>query len=245
VFNDYLLLLMLGHILGDFYAQTTAMAENKKHSLRWVMVHSLAYFAAMSAACVPVMSAGILGLAVMAGLLHGAIDTCKYLLLKGRPGRDGLVFVVDQCAHIISLLALTYIWSCGQIPLRMWIPVSGFFAAAGISKRLVCRWVLGLLLIHKPANIMIQIVMKDYKPASNTTAGRADNRAGRMIGSLERFIMLLLMSCGQYAAIGLVLTAKSIARYDRISKDEQFAEYYLLGTLMSTAVVISCALLLF
>lgn len=52
--------------------------------------------------------------------------------------------------------------------------------------------------------------------------------------------MLMFLSLGQYSAIGLVLTAKSIARYDRIAKDKDFAEYYLLGTLMSTLIVIVC-----
>ena len=42
----------------------------------------------------------------------------------------------------------------------------------------------------------------------------------------------------QYSAIGLVLTAKSIARYDKIAKEPDFAEYYLLGTLLSTVAVI-------
>ena len=36
----------------------------------------------------------------------------------------------------------------------------------------------------------------------------------------------------------LMLTAKSIARYDRIAKDKDFAEYYLLGTLLSTIAVV-------
>lgn len=45
------------------------------------------------------------------------------------------------------------------------------------------------------------------------------------------------MGVGQYAAIGFVLAAKSVARYDRISKDQVFAEYYLLGTLLSTLLV--------
>ena len=36
----------------------------------------------------------------------------------------------------------------------------------------------------------------------------------------------------------LELTAKSIARYDRIAKDKDFAEYYLLGTLLSTIAVV-------
>ena len=44
-------------------------------------------------------------------------------------------------------------------------------------------------------------------------------------------------------AVGLVLTAKSIARYDRISKDKDFAEYYLMGTLLSTICAVIAALL--
>ena len=57
--------------------------------------------------------------------------------------------------------------------------------------------------------------------------------------------MLILIYMNQYSAIGLVLTAKSLARYDRISKDEKFAEYYLLGTLISAGIVIGCAALIF
>ncbi len=61
-----------------------------------------------------------------------------------------------------------------------------------------------------------------------------------ILGNIERFIMILFLGYNQYSAIGLVLTAKSIARYDKISKEEDFAEYYLLGTLMSTACVVLC-----
>lgn len=55
--------------------------------------------------------------------------------------------------------------------------------------------------------------------------------------------MMLLLGIGQYTAIALVLTAKSIARYDML-KDKQFAEYYLLGTLLSTLIVLSAFLVL-
>lgn len=65
-----------------------------------------------------------------------------------------------------------------------------------------------------------------------------DNNAGRFIGTIERIIMLIFLSIGQYSAIGLVLTAKSIARYDKIAKEPEFAEYYLLGTLLSTLAVV-------
>lgn len=73
---------------------------------------------------------------------------------------------------------------------------------------------------------------------------KADNKTGRQIDTIERMIMLFFMSGNQYAAIGFVLTAKSIARYDKITKNEKFAEYYLLGTLLSTLCVITCRMLI-
>ena len=50
--------------------------------------------------------------------------------------------------------------------------------------------------------------------------------------------MAIFLIWGQFAAIGLVFTAKSIARFDRISKDQGFAEYYLIGSLFSIISVL-------
>ncbi|MPN60962.1 hypothetical protein SDC9_208695 [bioreactor metagenome] len=79
-------------------------------------------------------------------------------------------------------------------------------------------------------------MLLNYKP--DLTNDDTSNNAGAFIGSLERLIIVLLLSVNQYSAIGLVLTAKSVARYDKISKDQIFSEYYLLGTLLSTLYVI-------
>jgi hypothetical protein len=93
------------------------------------------------------------------------------------------------------------------------------------------------LTVSKPANIIIKELVSKYKPKENAT--KDPNRTGAFIGTLERIIILLLLSVGEYSAIGLVLTAKSIARYNKISEDKQFAEYYLLGTLLSTLYAIA------
>ena len=66
-----------------------------------------------------------------------------------------------------------------------------------------------------------------------------------MRASAWRFLFPDAENGGQYSAVGLVLTAKSIARYDRISKDQSFAEYYLLGTLLSTICSAAVTLLFF
>lgn len=104
---------------------------------------------------------------------------------------------------------------------------------------------MAILFLHIPSNIFIQNFLEDYKPGrSNEGIIEVDNKAGRRIGTVERLIMLVFLSQDQYAAMGFVLTAKSIARYDKITKDEKFAEYYLLGTLISMLCVIVCGILI-
>ncbi|AJA49127.1 hypothetical protein CPAST_c30610 [Clostridium pasteurianum DSM 525 = ATCC 6013] len=123
-------------------------------------------------------------------------------------------------------------------PISLYSTFSKFFNIVGISKMTMVSWIFALLIIHKPSNIAISKLLAKYKPEINEDEKIKDNNAGRFIGTVERIIILIFISIGQYSAIGLVLTAKSIARYDRISKEKDFAEYYLLGTLISTFIVI-------
>ena len=67
--------------------------------------------------------------------------------------------------------------------------------------------------------------------------------AGRKIGILERWMILGLVWAGQWGAVGLVLTAKSIARFKKMDQ-QAFAEVYLVGTMTSVLVaMVSGALL--
>jgi hypothetical protein len=67
-------------------------------------------------------------------------------------------------------------------------------------------------------------------------------KVGATIGVLERVIVCSLVLVGEYAAIGLVVAAKTIARFKQL-EDRQFAEYYLLGTLASVSVAILTGML--
>lgn len=40
---------IIGHLLGDFYIQTNRMAEKKKTSIRYVLLHCLLYMMVMFA----------------------------------------------------------------------------------------------------------------------------------------------------------------------------------------------------
>ena len=56
-------------------------------------------------------------------------------------------------------------------------------------------------------------------------------RSGKLIGTVERWLILIFMLANQYEAIGFLIAAKSIVRYKEgaVSK----TEYVLAGTLLS------------
>ena len=99
-------------------------------------------------------------------------------------------------------------------------------------------YLLYFLCIAKPANITFKILFSAYqvKPESeqeDDNSTKTKNGAGALVGILERFLYAVFIVLGQYSAVGLTMTAKSIARYDQITKNPAFAEYYLIGTLYS------------
>jgi ABC-type proline/glycine betaine transport system permease subunit len=57
--------------------------------------------------------------------------------------------------------------------------------------------------------------------------------AGKWIGILERTLILIFLLQNQYAAIGLLITAKGLLRFSEKEKQEQKTEYVLIGSLIS------------
>lgn len=55
---------------------------------------------------------------------------------------------------------------------------------------------------------------------------------GKLIGYLERLLVVLLTAAGAYQSIAFIIAAKSIARFKQLN-DRNWAEYFLLGTLSS------------
>lgn len=55
---------------------------------------------------------------------------------------------------------------------------------------------------------------------------------GKIIGYVERLLVILLTMAGAYSAIAFIVAAKSIARFKQLD-DRNWAEYFLLGTLTS------------
>lgn len=110
-------------------------------------------------------------------------------------------------------------------------------------------FLLGLLLSANEANLMIRAIFDwlDLKPrAESEGKGVVDvgefNR-GRVIGLLERALIYGFILQGQYGAIGFVLAAKAFTRFKALD-DRSFAEYVLIGTLLSGGLALLFGLLI-
>ena len=68
--------------------------------------------------------------------------------------------------------------------------------------------------------------------------------AGKWIGIIERIIILIFVLLSQYSAIGLLVAAKGIIRFNEKDRPEIKTEYLVIGTLMSMGLAIVTGLVL-
>jgi len=133
------------------------------------------------------------------------------------------------------------------------------FAAAGhlpIHRVLVV--LAGWLLLLNEVNIVIRLLLRSLgmsPPVNPETKPREHHRiatpvsdarewnTGRVIGLLERTIVYTLVLYSQFTAIGFILAAKSFARFKDLD-DRLFAEYVLIGTLLSASSAVLLGLLM-
>ncbi|MDX1585323.1 MAG: hypothetical protein R3222_01210 [Balneolaceae bacterium] len=100
----------------------------------------------------------------------------------------------------------------------------------------------GLLLVINEANILLRYLLNIFrlKPIRETGSetDEKEYNTGRLIGILERIFVFIFVLLGQFAAIGFILAAKGVARFQDF-KSRTFAEYVLIGTLLSTLLAMA------
>lgn len=102
----------------------------------------------------------------------------------------------------------------------------------------------GLLLAANEANLAIRAVFDrlDLKPRKSAADGSlvdvGELNRGRIIGMLERSLLYVFILQGQFGAIGFVLAAKAFTRFKALD-DRSFAEYVLIGTLLSASLALA------
>ncbi|HKL17643.1 MAG TPA: hypothetical protein VJ905_01695 [Halalkalibaculum sp.] len=95
----------------------------------------------------------------------------------------------------------------------------------------------GFLLVINETNILLRYLLNVFRLKPIGEKGKKTDEkeynTGRLIGILERIFVFFFVLLGQFAAIGFILAAKGVARFQDF-KSRTFAEYVLIGTLLST-----------
>lgn len=248
--KTYLVLLFLGHVIGDFYLQTSKMAEEKVNSLKYFAIHCVLYALSVTVVLIPIWSRSLLPVVIVLLISHLLIDSVKVLLTKwqwsqtdnGRYNKETKLFLIDQLLHAIMIFVVA-IYMVKKLPDISFhtIFIDGF-KLFNLDYKYVISLSLLFLINAKPYNIVIKKLLNKGMVITESTD--SVKGTGAAIGTLERWIIIIFFLMSQYSSIGLVLTAKSIARYNKISENEVFAEYYLLGTLISTILAVVSAILI-
>jgi hypothetical protein len=239
---EIFLILCLGHLASDFLLQTDAMVKAKKHGATAYWRHGLIHYVAIVVVTVfadPALLARIRFQAICVALIgaHLLIDFCKERLMVAAKIRDNaLTFVTDQAAHIVTIVAAALLvtgtgpmaavaWLAALVPHRDTIlAVLVIYFAVVFAGGYAIRYLTRPLTRHLP-----QLGDESTQSLRN---------AGMYIGWLERSLVLTAMILRSPATVGLVLAAKSIARFPEMGKSERFAEYFLIGTLLSLLAAI-------
>ncbi len=228
------LALLLAHCLADFLFQTDAMVEGKR-SPKVLGLHIAIVTATTWVALGLPLTPWLIGLIAVS---HLVIDAVKL-----RWGGAGFgAFFADQSAHlaIIAIAATLFpdAWSAGLWASPRVLATLPWLATASEAMILAT----GLVATVWAGGYAVAALMSGM--GDDLTADDEDDslpRGGRMIGRLERLMILIMVLSDQTAAIGLLIAAKSILRFGEATRSRKASEYVIIGTLASVAWALAIA----
>ncbi len=221
-----ILLQILAHLLSDFYFQWDKMVADKvKKNVKskYLYLHILITFVF---SWLFSFQLHFYWAALIIAVFHWGLDVVKSYF-ETKKYLKKYLFFIDQAIHIITIVFVVFLFDkYDSINLPEFINHSKILAI-----------VTGFVFILTPVNYFIKAIFEAFDiklPKKNDL-----KNAGKLIGNTERILILFFILVGEYGAIGFLLAAKSILRYNE--KDENFpnkTEYVLAGTLLSFAFAI-------
>jgi hypothetical protein len=222
--KETLLLTIAAHLAADFILQTQWMVAHKKRA-GVLLLH--AAIVALTAA----VATGQWRHPLLAWILvsHLGIDALKTHWMPDRLWS----LLVDQGLHVAALAAGAAVFPEGAQD-GVWFHVLAnpdqqrwFLRAATITA--------GLILCLPAGGVLISKTVKPLLSREEFNQMKGVPNGGKIIGYLERSLVMLLIWIGQPAGIGFLVTAKSILRFGDIkdSENRQITEYVIIGTFLS------------
>lgn len=239
------LALLFAHVLGDFPLQTRRMVLGKVEMrvsayLSHGLVHLLVSIAALASFTeIPLGSpATVLALAVLVPG-HLALDFGKSILLGRFPHTDGaLLYAADQVVHalIVALVAAIIVQTPPPVETigTLWMDVREPLLISALVMA-ATAFPAGYLIRYMLKPLSSQLSMSCDPQAAGGESLEGLSNAGLYLGWLERGLLVIAFAIPSFTAVGLIIGAKSIARFPEF-KSRAFAEYFLIGTLISVAI---------
>jgi hypothetical protein len=241
------LALGLAYLLGDFPFQSFGHAYVKRRWVRvighglihWTLIFLLVLLFAKQDVDLSWRFAIATGIYV---ILQLAIGIGKRYLIDQRHIADSTkMFVADQALHCAILLGFVIFLDGID-----WQTLERFGTISESSKLLALEFAVVYISVVFPAGYLIRYLTKGLvtgdQASSQESLEQLEN-AGLYIGWLERFLIVTAVVLRSPTLIGLILTGKSIARFPEM-KEPKFAEYFLIGTLLSFTLALIGGLLL-
>ena len=228
VVSQLLLLQIIAHLLTDFSFQSDGSARDKNclgfksKFLKWHVLITFALSWLLSFQWFFFIGA------IAIAFTHCLIDGFKNKL-NDYPVLNRHAFFIDQSLHLMIILCVVigYYLALPDSPISV-VPINNHYLMVFI----------GYLFCTKPANIFIKEILHAFKIQINNPDTKASDlpNAGKLIGIVERWLVLTFMLLGQFGAIGFLIAAKSILRFK--DTDTLKTEYVLIGTMLSFGLAI-------
>jgi hypothetical protein len=224
----WLIKLFLSHLLTDFVLQPSAWVKERKE--KHFASPKLYLHGFLTGAIAWIMLGKIYWItALIISITHTAIDGWK-----SHRKDTVFYFLLDQALHMVVILGCWYFNFYG------WVNLQDFISQMNSSLHFWSILAIAIFLTT-PAGILIGKLTNQWREKITNAESLAN--AGKWIGITERLIVLTLVVQNQYSAIGLLVTAKGIIRFNEKDRPETKTEYLVIGTLLSIGIAIGAGLL--
>ena len=222
--------LLLAHLLGDFVFQPTRWLIHKEANRArsgFLYAHIAIHYALMM---LLLWDLSFWKMALIIAVSHYLIDLAK--LYTNSLFRNKLFpFLIDQLLHLAVLFICAFYGNLWETSASLWEQIDWPLVTA-----IVFVTFPSAIIMNKLLENMSEQIELDHKSLPN---------AGKYIGIIERLFVLIFIILGRWEAIGLLITAKSVFRFNDLkeSNSRKLTEYILIGTLLSFGLAVLAGLL--
>ena len=224
----WLIKLILAHLVTDFILQPVSWVNdrNKKHQAS-VKLYLHGLITALFAWMMIGWQYWVVALVILT--THTLIDCWK-----SYQKNNVIYFLTDQLLHLVIIIG------CWYFTFINWADVITAWQHIN-NQPVIWKMVTAFVFVTAPAGILIGQLTKQWREKLEGSESLAN--AGKWIGMVERIIILIFVLQNQYSAIGLLVAAKGLIRFNEKDRSEIKTEYLVIGTLMSIGLAIITGLL--